>query len=489
MFAKLIGLLDYIDEPNIKKIKKAYEFSKLSHDGQFRASGEPYVCHVLATAEIIAKWKLDAVSIISGLLHDTIEDGAVTRKDIEEEFGDEVALLVDGVTKVSHLKLKGTRTDKTIENLRKLILVMAKDLRVVLVKLADRLHNMRTLKYLPETKRKAIARETMEIYAPLAERMGMGEVKGELEDLAFKFLFEKEYQDLLKKSRQEYKKSEEHIKKMKRALLLDLVQKFDIICEIHGRRKHIYSLWKKLGRKSIDGDFSKVHDVVALRILVETKNDCYAALGIVHEHYKPVPNMGISDFIAQPKPNGYRSIHTKVFGPGNRVVEVQIRTYDMHQQAEYGAASHWAYSEAKSKDAGNTKLEAGVSVDENKLEWVKELVRWQEELKDSEKFLEAVKFDALSHRNFVFSPKGDVYDLPSGATPIDFACVIHTDLLWYIKSAKVNGNMVALDHELSSGDVVEILKSKNRILPNKGWLDFVVTQVAKRKIRSVYNLT
>ncbi|MBU0572498.1 RelA/SpoT family protein [Patescibacteria group bacterium] len=482
-FQDLIKVVKEHDEKaNIEKIKFAWEFAKIAHTDQKRLSGEPFVNHPLQTAKILAEWRLDSTSIIAALLHDTIEDGGAVRADIVKEFGEEVALLVDGVTKVTALRLKGSKEEVYTENLRKLLLVMAKDLRVVLVKLADRFHNMRTLSALPANKQNENAIETLEIYAPLAERVGVGEVKGQLEDLAFPFAYPKEFKKTIETSKTHYKEVESYIGKMRRVLLRKLTKE-GIKAKIHGRKKHLYSLWKKLNRPEINWDFDKIHDVVAMRIIVNRIPQCYTALGVVHGTYRPVPNIGVSDFIAQPKPSGYRSIHTKVFGPGRRIVEIQIRTNKMHEQAEFGIAAHWAYGEAKSRGVKDVILEAmGVRTDENKLLWVKQLINWQKEITDSKEFLEAVKFDAFHHRNFIFSPMGDVYDLPDGSTPVDFAYAIHSDLGSYTKGARADGKMVPLDYKLKSGQVVEILKSKTPNV-NADWLGFAVTTVARREIK------
>ncbi len=430
----------------------------------------------------MSDWHLDATTIVAGLLHDTVEDGGATPEDLQANFGDEIATLVSGVTTVSGLRLKGSHEDMFVESLRKMILVMAHDLRVVFVKLADRMHNMQTLAALPPEKQHKIARETLEIFAPLSERLGMGLVKAQLEDLSFPYLYPDKYKHVLTESKKYYISSTEHTEKMMSEILA-LLKREEIGGTVLGRQKHLYSLWKKLERPEIKGDFEKIHDIVALRVLVDRVSDCYAALGIVHSLYKPVPSIGISDFIAQPKPNGYRSIHTKVFGPEGRIVEVQIRTFEMHEEAEHGAAAHWAYSEAKSQGVKDSLLESGKATDSTKkLTWVKELVSWQEQITDSEEFLKAVKFDAFQHRNFVFSPKGDVFDLPQGATPVDFAFAVHTNLGFYIAGAKVNGKIVPLTHQLKSGDVVEILKAKNMHEPSRHWLETVVTTTARRQI-------
>jgi len=483
-FSELIEeIKGYNEDADFSLVKRAWEFTKLAHIGQKRLTGEPFVAHPLEVAKRLAVWRLDTTSMIAALLHDTIEDGGAKREDIVSEFGEAVAILVDGVTKVTTLRLKGSREEEFVENLRKMLLVMAQDLRVILVKLADRLHNMQTLYALPPEKQKENSQETLEIYAPLAERLGMGRVKGELEDLAFPYVYPEEYEKLFKRSKPFYKEVEKHIEKMRRSLLKALAEE-KVRAEIHGRKKHLYSLWRKLARPEIDEDFDKVHDIVALRIMVGTVAQCYTALGKVHSLYKPVPNIGISDFIAQPKPNGYRSIHTKVFGPGGRIVEVQIRTFLMHEEAEFGVAAHWAYEELKSAGEKDEVLEKKGAVAPKKLSWVRQLIEWQNELADSKEFLRAVKFDALKHRNFVFSPMGDVFDLPVGATPVDFAYAVHTDLVNFIKGAKVDGRIVPLDYKLKSGQVVEILKSKIPKKPNKDWLDFVVTTTARSKIRA-----
>lgn len=482
-FEELLQIIKTYDEDaDLERLRKAWEFAKAAHTGQKRFSGEPYVTHPLSVAMILASWKLDVQSIIAGLLHDTVEDGGATREDLVKYFGEDVALLVDGVTKVTELRLKGSKDQEFVENLRKMLLAMAKDLRVILVKLADRLHNMRTLDALTHEKQIVNARETLEVYAPLAERLGMGNVKGELEDLSFKYVYPKEYKKIKKESVAIYKNSESDIEKMKKTLLKKLALE-EIKAAVKGRKKHLYSLWTKLNRPEIDGDLEKVHDIVALRILVHNISDCYRALGIVHSTYKPVPYIGVSDFIAQPKPNGYRSIHTKVFGPAGRIVEVQIRTFRMHEEAENGIAAHWSYSEQKEEGKTSEKLEEGVFAPKEKLSWVKQLVDWQKEISDSDEFLKTVKFDAFKHRNFVFSPMGDVFDLPAGATPIDFAYAVHTKLADFLIGAKVDGKIVPLDYKLKSGQVVEILKSKNPKKINHRWIEFAVTALARSEIK------
>jgi GTP pyrophosphokinase len=484
-FAELRKKLSLSKEKDRKLLDKAWRFAKEAHRGQIRFSGEPYATHPLETALILAEWKLDLATIIAGILHDTIEDAGVRKEDLEAEFGSDIAYLVEGVSKVSSVKLRGSKEIQFVENLRKMFLAMARDLRVVFVKLADRLHNMRTLWALPSDRQKKIAWETLEIYAPLAERLGMGEVKGDLEDLAFFYLYPDEYQKLVKISKPYYKEAELIIRSMKKKILRYLAEE-KIKVVVQSRKKHFYSLWMKLKRPEIGGDFSKIYDIVALRIIVEDNNipACYTSLGIIHNFYKPVPYLGISDFIAQPKPNGYRSIHTKVFGPKGKIVEIQIRTQEMHLQAEYGLAAHWAYSEEKTRGKGDAYLEKkGVKISKEKMLWVRQLADLQKEIVDPKEYFQAIRLDVLGSRNFVFSPAGDVYDLPAGATPVDFAYSVHTHLGKYINGVKVNGKIVPLDYKLKSGDIVEIIKSKNPRKPHRDWLDFVVTNVAKREIK------
>ncbi len=471
----------YNPKADFKKIKKAFEFANIAHTGQKRLSGEPFVIHPLAVATILADLKLDKTSIIAGLLHDTIEDGGAKREDIVEIFGEDVALLVDGVTKVTALRLKGSDKDVFVESLRKMILVMAKDLRVVFIKLADRLHNLKTLEFLPEKKQLENAKETLEIYAPLAERLGITELKSQLEDLSFPYVYKREFKKLKKDSGKYYESAEKHIALIEKILVKKLNSQ-NLQFNILARKKHLYSLFKKLQRTEIDWDFEKVNDIIAFRILVKKVSECYTVLGLVHANFKPVPTIGISDFIAQPKPNGYQSIHTKVFGPKGRIVEIQIRTFKMHEEAENGIAAHWAYSELKSKNDKNQEIEKGVIVQSDKLTWVKKLVEWQKEISDPQEFLKSVKFDGFQERNFIFSPKGDVFDLPKNATPVDFAYSVHTDLGRDMQSALVNGKLVPLNYKLKSGDLVKIIKSKYKKMPSRDWLEFVVTREAIRQI-------
>jgi guanosine-3',5'-bis(diphosphate) 3'-pyrophosphohydrolase len=463
-------------------ISQAWNFANLAHTGQKRLSGDSYITHPTKVAETLISWKVDTTTIVAGLLHDTIEDGGATREDIVMQFGQDAADIVDGVSKITDIHLKGSTQEQFVENLRKMLLVMARDLRVILVKLADRLHNMQTLQFLSPEKRVENSIETLEIYAPLSERLGMGEIKGQLEDLAFPFVYPKEHAALTAQTKKLYAEGKIYIEKFRRHVLsIFKPQIADAVVNI--RHKHLYSLFKKLQRPEIDGDLSKIHDIVAARILVNTVEECYLALGLIHGHFHPVPFLGVRDFIANPKPNGYRSIHTNVFGPEGRIVEIQIRTHQMHQEAEMGIAAHWQYADAKSGGASDTKLQAGVFAPKGKLNWVKQLVSWQKEMTDSQEYLDALKFDALQHRILVFSPLGDVYDLPRGATPVDYAFSVHTELGNQAAGAKVNGKMVSLDYLLNNGDTVEILVDRNRKGPSPDWQKFVVTTIARHHIQ------
>ncbi len=470
----------YQSAENVVLIEKAFAFAQKAHEGQKRINGKDFIVHPLGVAEILVSWHLDAGSIIAGLLHDVVEDGGITLEHLEKEFGKDITQLVSGVTKIGEIKLRGAADDIFVENLRRMIVVMAHDLRVILVKLADRYHNLKTLYVLPLEKQKRIARETLEVYAPLAERLGMGEIKGQLEDMSFPYAEPEKYKHLKKQTASYYKQASEDIKDFKREVLKNLVEK-GIKSQVHGRQKHLYSLYFKLNREEINNDLSKIYDLMALRIIVEKIEECYGALGIIHQLYKPVPSVGVRDFIAQPKPNGYQSIHTNVFAHG-RIIEIQIRTRKMHEEAENGIAAHWFLSQVKNKKINDKQIESGFFAPTEKMNWVKELVQWQQEIVGSKEFLQSLKFDALHHRIFVFSPKGDVYDLPADATPVDFAYAVHSDLGDQCAGAKVDGRMVPLDFKLKSGQVVEILSDKNKKKPSVDWLNFVMTEQARRKI-------
>jgi len=471
-----------IDELQLKKV---YRFAEQKHQGQLRQTGKKYITHPLFVASILAGWSLDQASLEAALLHDLPEMSNVTIKEIETLFGEEVGKLVEGVNRVGKVKLRGSQNIEFLENLRKMFVAMAQDIRVVLIRLADRLHNMSTLDAVPLSKQKRIAIETLEIYAPLAERLGMGRLKGELEDLAFPHVFPDEYAWLQEIAKPHFKYSEKNVSGIMNKLRQQLV-KHGVLAKVEGRPKRQYSLYKKLLRPEMNRDITKIHDLMAVRVITQDTESCYSALGIIHQYWKPVPNLGISDFIAQPKPNGYQSIHTKIFDNMGNIVEIQIRSEEMHLTAEYGAAAHFAYSDAKSHGASDEKLKKGTAFKvTEKMSWVKQLVGWQNQVSAEGDSLEDYKLDALSSHIYVFSPNGDVYDLPENSTPVDYAFNVHSDLGFYIQTVKVNGRIAPLDKELKSGDVVEIQKSKNIKKPNKNWLRFVKTHIAKMKIRKV----
>lgn len=467
-------------------IKKAWDFAHLAHDGQKRLSGEPFVNHPVEVASTLAQWNMDDISIVAGLLHDAVEEGGATIEDLNKEFGPDVTDLVNGVTKISGIHIKGSTQEEFIENLRKMMLVMAKDLRVVIVKLADRLHNMQTLEFLPIDRQIKNAKETLEIYAPLAERLGMGEVKGMLEDLSFRYVYPEEYKQFIEKSREAYHDTEFYADQLKKALIPPLAEQIPGF-SFNIRRKHLYSLWRKLRRPEIDWDLNSIHDLVAARIIVDTVEQCYVALGIVHSKFRPVPQLGVSDYIANPKPNGYRSIHTKVFGPHGHIIEIQIRTRQMHEEAEMGLSAHWYYAQQK-RNKSHQEVDRGFFAPSDKLAWIKKLIEWQNQISDNDEYLQALKFDALGHRNLVFSPKGDVYDLPVGATPVDFAYAVHSMMGHQTNAAKVNGRRVPLDHKLQNGDVVEIELDRKKTAPNHKWMEFVVTTSARQAIQKSIRL-
>jgi len=470
----------YNPQANLSLIKKAFVFTAQAHQGQKRLSGEDFLAHPLAVAETLVDWRLDTGSIVAGLLHDVVEDGGIRLEKLEKEFGQEITDLVNGVTKIGEIKLRGTSDDVFVENLRKMIVVMAHDLRVVLIKLADRYHNLQSLYVLPPEKQKRIAKETLEVYAPLAERLGMGEIKGRLEDLAFPYALPEEYKWVENYAFPYYRQADEYLQKIKKEVLSTLLKK-GVKAKIHGRAKHLYSLYKKLCRPEYEKDITKIYDLMALRIIVNTIEECYIVLGIIHNLFKPVPSVGVRDFIAQPKPNGYQSIHTNVFAQG-RIVEIQIRTKKMHEQAENGIAAHWHYAHEKGKRVKDSQIQKGFFAPTEKMNWVKELVQWQQELVGSKEFLDSLKFDALHHRIFVFSPKGDVFDLPAEATPVDFAYAVHSELGDKCCGAKVDNRMVPLNFKLKSGQIVEILVDKNKKRPSADWLEFVMTHSARNKI-------
>jgi guanosine-3',5'-bis(diphosphate) 3'-pyrophosphohydrolase len=464
-------------------IGRAFLFSQKAHEGQKRKNGEPYFNHVLATGETLCSWHLDDSTVAAGLLHDTVEDTGVPIETIKKEFGDEVAFLVDGVTKLGRIKYRDTTPEGTekhnVENLRKMILALSQDLRVVFIKLADRLNNMQTLDALPPAKQKRIALETDEIYASIAYRLGMHNVSGELQDLAFPYLYPREYEQLLANTKEQYAARLKYLEKIK-PQVKKLLEDHDIKpLDIEIRAKRYSSLYKKLLKR--DMDIERVHDLVAMRIIVATVPECYAALGVIHEAWPPLPRR-FKDYIAMPKPNAYRSLHTSVVGPENKTIEFQIRTKEMHDENEYGVAAHWLYERRRSGEAVSGKKLA------QEIAWVQQLKHWQERLdgssEDPQEFMQAMKIEFFQHRIFVVTPGGDVVDLPAEATPIDFAYHVHTDIGDSATGAKVNGVMSTLDHTLKSGDVVEIITQKGK-KPSESWLRFVKTSMAKDRIRSV----
>jgi len=464
-------VVSYHPDPDLDAIKKAYVYSAKVHQGQLRHSGEPYLVHPLEVAGILAQLHLDEASIVTGLLHDTIEDTLATAEELTELFGPEVAQLVDGVTKLSKFSASATlsQEEKQAENFRKMIIAMAQDIRVILVKLADRTHNMRTLEHMPEEKQQRIARETLDIYAPLANRLGISWIKTELEDLSLRYLKPQEYSDLLEKVNRRRKERERYIEQVVH-LIEGKLQERQIEGRVSGRFKHIYSIYKKMKAQGID--FEQVHDVIAFRLIMPTVPSCYEALGLIHQLWKPVPGR-FKDFIAIPKPNMYQSLHTAVIGPMSERMEVQIRTEEMHRIAEEGIAAHWAYKEGKSL----------ISKDDEKFAWLRQLMEWQQDLKDPKEFLETVKVDLFTDEVFVFTPKGDVKSLPRGATPVDFAFAIHSDIGNRCVGGKVNGKIVPLRYKLKNGDMVEVLTNP-QAHPSKDWLTFVKTSRAQQRIRS-----
>lgn len=456
------------------KVLEAYDFAKKAHGETKRWSGDPYITHCLDVAKTLHQWGLDEESIAAALLHDVVEDTDYSIKDIEKKFGEEVAFLVNGLTKLKNIQYP--EKDPDAETMKKFILSFSKDLRVVLIKLADRLHNMQTLKFLPEPKQKKFAWETTEIYAPLAYRLGMQRLSGELEDLAFPFLYPEEYKWLLNNVGEEYHEREEYAKKIKPIIKKALVKEGIKSFEIDYRAKRYSSLYKKLLRYEMDLD--KIYDLVALRIIVNSVEDCYAALGIIHKMWPPLPGR-IKDYIARPKPNGYQSLHTTVFCLDNKITEFQIRTREMHEEDEFGIAAHWAYQQVKKSK--RSKNWAGVK-NRRELIWIKQLQNWQKHLPGQEKFLDSLKIDFFKDRIFVITPRNDVLDLPVGSTPVDFAYHIHSKVGDQCVGAKVNGKIVTLDQPLHSGDIIEIITQKGK-KPSEDWLRFVKTSLARNHIK------
>lgn len=457
---------------DIDIIEKAYNFASEAHKSQRRESGEPYIIHPIDVAEILAELGMDTNTIAAGLLHDVLEDTDCTYKEMSDMFNEEIASLVNGVTKLGKIEYK-SKQEQQADNVRKMLLAMAKDIRVIIIKLADRLHNMRTLKFMPKEKQKLKAKETLDIYAPLAHRLGMSKIKWELEDLSFRYLHEEEYYDLVRQIAEKRVEREAYISSIIDDLYKNL-EESGIDSDIEGRPKHFYSIYRKMVNKN--KTIEQIFDLTAIRILVNSVKDCYGVLGIVHTIYKPIPGR-FKDYIAMPKPNMYQSLHTTVIGPQGKTFEIQIRTFDMHKTAEYGIAAHWKYKEG---DAGEDK-EKGF---EKKLAWLRDMLEWQKETSDAEEFMEGFKIDLFSDEIFVFTPKGVVINLASGSTPIDFAYRIHTDVGNRCIGAKVNGKIVPLDYKLKTGEIVEIITSQSAKGPNMDWLNIAKSNQAKSKIKS-----
>ncbi len=459
-------VISYHPDPSIDLIEKAYVFSAQVHKGQLRLSGEPYLTHPMEVASLLTDLKLDVVSVATGLLHDTVEDTHTTLEAIEEFFGEEIASLVDGLTKISRISFHATE-EKQAENFRKMILAMAKDIRVILIKLADRLHNMRTLNFLPPEKTVELAQETLDIYAPLANRLGIFWMKSELEDLSLLYLHPEIYHSLEENIASREKETEKYVQEVIE-IIKSTLKDFDVKAETQGRTKHLFSIYRKMQLQNLD--FDQIYDLVGFRIMVESVRVCYETLGTIHSLWKPIPGR-FKDYIAMPKANMYQSLHTTVIGPGGKRIEVQIRTQEMHHIAEQGIAAHWRYKEGKNIE----------KKDDEQFAWLRQLLEWQQDLKDPREFLDTVKIDLFPEEVYVFTPKGAVKQFPLGATPVDFAYSVHTEIGHHCVGARVNGKLVSLKYQLKNGDIIEIITSPQH-KPSKDWMRFVKTSRAKTKI-------
>ena len=470
----IASIKKYHPSTDITMIQKAYETAREAHKDQKRKSGEPYIIHPLCVAIILADLELDKETIVAGLLHDAVEDTWMTCDEITREFGPEVALLVDGVTKIGQLSYSKDKVELQAESLRKMFLAMAKDIRVILIKLADRLHNMRTLQYMTPEKQKEKARETMDIYAPIAQRLGISKIKVELDDLSLKYLKPDVYYDLVEKVALRKSVREEFVGNIVKTVHQHMVEA-GIKAQVDGRVKHFFSIYKKMvnQNKTID----QIYDLFAVRILVDTVKDCYAALGVIHEMYKPIPGR-FKDYIAMPKPNMYQSLHTTLIGPNGQPFEIQIRTFEMHKTAEYGIAAHWKYKEASDGKASSGNRE------EEKLNWLRQILEWQRDMSDNKEFMSLLKndLDLFADSVYCFTPQGDVKTLPNGSTPIDFAYSVHSAVGNKMVGARVNGKLVPIEYRIQNGDRIEIITSQNSQGPSRDWLKVVKSTQARNKI-------